>query len=164
MRHASHQLLAVAALFVAAPLGAQSHPNLTGTWVLDSSKTQADGNVVPPTSSTYILVQHGDTLTQDSKVSDGRSGEFTEKMFWLIDGKAWVNHNAFGTADFVSTSQLKWDGPALKIITSFDVEYRKVERSETWTLGSDGKTLTIKMDISTDANYTGSNTLVFNKQ
>ena len=149
-------LLVVALLAGAAPLAAQAHPDFTGTWVMDSSRTLADGGAFASDAETRVLVHRGDSLTQVvSSVYYHDKG--TDTTFMRIDGKAWTNG--------ANVSQLRWRGESLGILSSSSNSPGVMfEQSETWTLASDGKTLSIRTEISRNSSHIGTMLLVYRKQ
>ena len=158
--------LSLAAILVslASPLSGQAaHPDLTGTWVLDASKTVVDGPMMAPPAATYVVVQVGDSIAVEQKFSSG-AGEQVVKKVWRVDGKAWANPFNYQGVDMVLSSTLRWDGAVLAIHTTTDFQGTPVEQTETWTLSSDGKTLTQSTTTYANADYYAQVTLVFGKQ
>ncbi|MGH7522850.1 MAG: hypothetical protein ACREK8_00920 [Gemmatimonadales bacterium] len=149
---------------LAFPLAAQaSHPDFSGTWVLDASKTVVDGQMEAPSAVTFTVVQLGDSLSIDEKVT-GSWGEQALKKVWKVDGKVWPSSFSYGGVPMTLSTTLHWNGAVLMMHTTSDYQGNAVEQSETWTLSPDGKTLTDTTSTSANGDYYSSVTLVLNKQ
>jgi hypothetical protein len=156
--------LAATLVALASPLAAQAtHPDFTGTWVLDASKTVVDGPIPPPPAASYVVVQVGDSLAVDQKMTS-QEGEQVAKKVWRVDGKPWANAITYGGVDMVLSSTLSWNGAVLTIHTTSDYQGTPAEQTETWTLGSDGKTLTQSTSTSANGDYYATMTLVFSRK
>ena len=153
----------LALVLFAAPLHAQTHPELTGTWVLDPAKTLMDGQIPAPSSATYTITQHGDTITVDQRTTT-EMGPVATKKVWAADGKAWSNTMSYNGNDMQLSSVLSWTASVLTVQTTTDVQGTPVQQSETWTPSSDGKVLTIVGTTYVDGTYYASVTMVFNKK
>lgn len=163
MRNRSLVLVA-ALLALGSPLAAQTtHPDFTGTWVLDATKTLTDGPLPAPSGATQIVVQHGDSMTVDQK-SSSEQGEMAMKKVWKVDGQAWANAMTYqGTAMSLS-SVLRWNGAELVIRTTMDFSGTPVEQNESWTLAADGKTMTVTTTTNVNGAYYASVTMVFTRK
>jgi opacity protein-like surface antigen len=161
-----NRLFVLATAFVAlvSPMAAQAaHPDFSGTWVLDATKTEIDGQIPAPAAATYTVVQHGDSIAVDQK-SSSEQGEMALRKVWRVDGQAWVNTMTYQGTDMTLRSVLRWDGAVLLIHTTSDFAGTPVEQSESWTLAADGKTLTQRTTTSANGEYYASMTLVFSKK
>jgi len=160
--------LPLLALLLAAPLAAQgtvkaSHPDLTGVWVLDPAKNVVDGPLQGPSAATYTVGMHGDSITVDMKYT-APDGEMQMKKLWATDGYTWINYMKYQGTDLTLNSVIKWNGPVLAIQTTTDFGGTPVTQAETWTLGAEGKTLTIVTVTSVNGAAYASVTTVFNKK
>jgi hypothetical protein len=127
---------------LASPLAAQAaHPDFSGTWVLDAGKSSAEGSMQVPTTSTYVIVQVGDSINAELR-STGEAGEMVLKKVWRVDGKAWINYLTYQGTDMTLSSVLSWTGTVLTIHTTTEFNGTPVEQNESWTLSTDGTTLT----------------------
>jgi hypothetical protein len=154
---------AVALVILAMPLQAQSHPDLSGTWVLDPAKTTVDGQIPAPAAASYTITVHGDTMTVDQQTTT-EVGPVAMKKIWAADGKAWSNVMTYAGNDLQLSSVLSWKENVLNVQTSTDVQGTPVQQVETWTPSSDGKMLTIVITTNVDGAYYAAMTLVFNKK
>jgi len=120
-----------------------AHPDFTGTWTLETSKSQAP---MIPQSSQLVVSQSDKVLTID-RTAKFSAGTQTGKLVYSIDGSSSTNTaNPPGGAPIEFKSTTSWDGPTLVITTSADFNggYKQVER---WTLSEGGKQLTVNGDI-----------------
>lgn len=158
MRRLAPVLFALATV-AAGPVAAQSHPDFSGKWVLDPSKSQ--GPMVPQ-SSELTITQTDKTLTL-VRNSAGPSGPMTTTLVYQLDGSP--SKNAVGangiTVDFSSTTA--WEGPALVINTTAPQLQGGFKQTERWSLDDGRNTLTLKGDVAM-AGQSASMTLVFMKK
>ncbi|HEY4321511.1 MAG TPA: hypothetical protein VGM77_10070 [Gemmatimonadales bacterium] len=165
MRTRSRLTTAVAALCtLALPLAGQAtHPDFTGTWVLDATKSVADGPMAAPTSGTVVIAMHGDSITMDQhSVSD--MGETNSKKLYATDGYQWKNTLDYQGTPLALSSMASWKDKVLNIQTTTDFQGTPVDQAERWTLSADGKTLTQVIDTGSNGQSYGSMTMVFNKK
>ncbi len=125
-------------------LHAADKTNFTGTWTLNSDKSELGERGRADLMRT--VKQEENKLTVESK-STGRDGEErTTTSTYTLDGKESVNPG-FGNSE--RKSVVKWieEGKKLSIKTTMEFnrngESRVFETTETWELSSDGKTLTV---------------------
>ena len=158
MRRLAPLLFALATV-AAGPVAAQSHPDFSGKWVLDPTKSE--GPTVPP-SSELNVTQTEKSLTV-VRNSPGPTGPMTSTLVFQLDGAA--SKNTVGgngmTVDLNSTTV--WDGPALVISTTAPQMQGGFKQTERWSLDDGGKTLRVKGDIAISG-QTASVTLVFLKK
>lgn len=165
MRTSSHLITTVAALCtLALPLAAQAtHPDFSGTWVLDATKSSADGPIAVPTAATYVISMHGDSIDVDQhSVTD--MGAVDSKKLYATDGYQWKNTLDYQGTSMALSSLVSWKDKVLNVQTTTDFQGNPVEQAETWTMSADGKTLTLTVDTSSNGQSYGSMTMVFNKK
>ena len=153
-------------ILLAAPLAAQTpaaHPDLSGTWVLDASKNVVDGQLPAPTAATYVVGQHGDSITVDMKYTDV-TGDMQLKKLWATDGYNWINFMTYQGTEMKLSSVAKWNGPVLAIQTASDFAGTPVTQNDTWTVDAEKKTLTVVTTTNVNGTYFAQVTLVFNKK
>ena len=158
----------VAALVLVAVVGtrasAQAHPDFSGTWVLDASKTVVDGQLGAPTSATYTIRVHGDSIISDRVAETAETGTIKSHLVWGTDGKIWKNTVAVNGTDTEVSSVLSWQGDKLVVKTTLTVQETPVEQLDQWSVSSDGKTMTMQRSISAMGQEIGSSTLFFTKK
>jgi hypothetical protein len=103
----------LAAAFCAGPLYSQAKPNFSGTWKLNTQKS--DFGTDPAPESVTATVEHKNDRFK--YVAEGVAGgqPFREEMDVAIDGK---EHPA--PVDFPSTIMMKWDGSVLVSVLKSD--------------------------------------------
>lgn len=146
MRHAlfiasigASALLAPAALY-----GQTERPDFSGKWIMDAAKSE-QGPLTPQTMS-YIIQQKGSQITADRTITTP-SGESTAHLVFEIDGKPWKNEWKQGAMSVVGLSTLSWENTTLIIKTLISADGQEVQQMDRWTLGPDGKTVTIQRSI-----------------
>ena len=132
-------LVLAAALAVAA----DDKPNLTGTWKLNSAKSDFFGKDAP--SALAVKIDHKDPVFKYSVNGTQNGNEFEESGEVTIGGKEGASSNGL-------TLKAHWEGKVLV------VEYKNEDGSFSGlahdTLSEDGKTLTRDADIkSSEGDY-----------
>ena len=122
---------------------AAAKPNLTGTWKLNTSKSEF-GPVPGPDSMTREI-KHDDPNMEVKTTQSGQQGTMTTQAKWTTDGKECVNQTPRGEIK----GTMKWDGEVLvhqyKVSTAQAGELTIEDR---WTVLEDGKTMDVKSKIS----------------
>jgi len=145
-------LTAVIAVVAAGAARAQSVPNLSGTWVLDMSKS--DFGPAPAMARTEVI-DHQEPKLVIKRTLDGTQATLT----YAVDGKRY--ENSIGGTNAAST--LAWDGPVLVMTTEVESPNGPATIVDRFSLSADGKTLTIDRSISVQQGTFGQ-TLVLSKQ
>jgi hypothetical protein len=149
-------LAAVAVLAVAGPVSAQS-PDFSGTWVLNLAESNF-GGMPAPSSLTQVITQDASSV----KAAVKQTSDFGEMAFdftFTTDGKE--NVNDAGGMQVKSTA--KWDGPALVLDSTMDIQGSPMTMNDRWSLSPDGKRMTIDRKV-TSAMGNGDAKIVFDKQ
>lgn len=129
-------------LLAAASLAAQSKPNFSGTWKLNTSKSDF-GPLPAPTSRTDVI-EHNDPALKVATTADTPQGPQSFTSNYTTDGKEATNKR--GPAEAKST--ITWDGNKLVVNTKLNVQDQDVTIKSVWTLSEDGKTLTQNVHLS----------------
>ena len=136
-------LLAVIALGAPHALPAQAVPNLSGTWVLQTDKS--DFGMIPVPQSQTVTVDHQEPKLTIKRVSTMASGDpITTDLVYGIDGKPYLNTTPQGDV----TSTLKWEGTVLVVMSTATLQGNPVSITDRYTLSGDGQTLTQNRTIS----------------
>jgi hypothetical protein len=141
-------------LGVAAPKAA-GHPDFSGKWVADL-KASDFGPVGAPDKAMLTVKQSDPEIAIHSELSMGgqaRDWEATCKT----DGKECKSTNN------EVTLSLEWKGDALLLNRSLSFSGMDIKIHETWTLSSDGKTLTSARSVETPQGN-GEQKVIFTKQ
>jgi hypothetical protein len=115
-----------------------AQPNFSGTWKLNIGKSNF-GQIPPPASQTD-MIEHNEPsvkITEDQK--GGMMGDMNLTTSIDTSGKE-TKSSGMGGADVTSTAH--WDGIALVVDSKTSFQGADVKIKDTYTLGSDGKTLT----------------------
>jgi hypothetical protein len=116
--------------------GAQ--PNLTGTWKLDIPKSNF-GQLPPPASQTDTIDDSEPSVRIAEEQKGGMMGDMSLTSNLSTDGKETTSPGMGGAP---TTSTAHWDGVALIVDSKFSFQGTDVKVKDTYTLSSDGKTLT----------------------
>jgi hypothetical protein len=128
------------------PLMAQgaAHPNLSGVWVMDTTKTEM--GPMMPTAMTYTITQDGNAfkINRNSKSSQG---DVSTDLVYTLDGKPAKNSvTQMGQTVDVS-SVLSWEGSSLVITSTISIQGQEVHQVEKLTADAAGKTMTSDRSI-----------------
>lgn len=132
-------------------------PNFTGSWKLNTSKSEF-GQMPPPNSMTQTITHEEPKIKVAVKQSSDM-GDFDYEREYTTDGQE-------STAEMRGNpvkSTVKWDGSILVVTTKGkfgDNDFTMVDR---WSLSEDGKTLTVNRHFSSDMGEMD-NKLVLEKQ
>ncbi|HXW55730.1 MAG TPA: hypothetical protein VEJ67_08290 [Candidatus Cybelea sp.] len=135
-----------------------SRPNLSGIWVLDSSKSDF-GPMPPPESRTDTIEDEEPSFKLTVKEIGGPMGDVNFTMSAVTDGKTVSNWKIFGS-DAKSTAH--WDGQTLVVQTDTSMQDQPVKLVSKYTLAPDG-TLSVDGHFSS-AMGEGATKLVFTKK
>lgn len=133
-------------------------PNLSGTWALDTSKSDF-GPLPAPSSRTDTIDQTGSSI----KISVSQTtemGDMSFKLDLVDDGKTVYTWQIMGN-DAKSTAH--WEGSTLVTQTNANIQGGDMLVVSHYQLGADGKTLTISGHVS-GAMGDADTKLVFNKK
>ncbi len=149
---ASLFLIAFAALSFA-----QGKPNFSGTWKLNTSKS--DFGVLPGPDSRTDVIEHADPALTVHVTAATQQGPQNYTVNFTTDGKEATN--SFGPNPAKSTAS--WDGSNLLINTNLKFNDQDVAIKSVWTLSPDGKTLTQNIHLASAMGETDQK-VVYDKQ
>ena len=135
-------LLAVAGL-TATLATAADKPNFSGSWKMNAEKS--DFGPIPPPEKLERTIVHEDPKLNVNTLNVGPQGEMKSDSMYTTDGKDSVNK----TGGMEIKSVAAWDGDKLIIKYKREVQGMDISFVETWTLGAEGKTMTVVNDLST---------------
>ena len=124
-------LIAASAVFAATP-------DFSGSWKLDSAKS--DFGQFPKPSSMTVKVAHAEPKLIVELQIAGEMGEFESTANYTTDGKECTNQGPGGSE---VKSTLKWDGPTLVIDSKGAFGDTAYVANEKWSLAEDKNTLTV---------------------
>ena len=131
----------VSALLLAGLAAAQTHPDLTGTWKQDDSRS----TVRPGSTLKYTnKIDHQDPKLSKTTILDygGDRQPTNYTLTYTTDGTPSTSSDREG--DKITTT-VKWEGKVLVFETGEKEKAGSLFTRETWTLSDDGKTLTKKI-------------------
>jgi len=136
---------------------AGAHPNFSGTWKLNVSKSDF-GPIPGPDSETDIIDQTEPTINMavDRK---GPQGDQNYKLALMINGQE--ETHKLGDQEVKTTAS--WDGPALMVLTKLMFQDNEILIKSAYTLGADGKTVNVAAHFSSPMGEADQK-LVYDKQ
>jgi hypothetical protein len=141
----------------AASVVAQSKPNFSGTWKLNTSKS--DFGPIPGPTARVDVIEHNDPALTDSVNAEIPTGKQVFTSTYTTDGKEVVNKR--GTTEVKST--LTWDGGKLVVNSKINANDQEITVKSVWSLSADGKTLTQNQHLAAQMGE-ADQVLVFEKQ
>lgn len=142
---------------------AQDHPNLSGTWKLNPSKSQLSD--FSPSRRTDVITQDGSRFS-DKVTATSQMGNSSYTLTFTADGKklTLTDANAVNMGMLsVSDITAEWNGTQLVLNITESIEANPIPEKDTYELSPDGKTLTLSQQTSTPMGEMDSK-FVFDKQ
>ncbi len=136
-----------------------SQPNLSGTWKLNIPKSNF-GQIPPPASQTDTIDDSEPAVKIVEDQKGGMMGDLNLTTALSTDGKQ-TTYPGMGGDPVTSTSH--WDGVALVVDSKASFQGSDIKIKDTYTLSSDGKTLTEVTHVESGMGNFDS-TSVFDKQ
>jgi hypothetical protein len=141
--------LALVLASFASPLAAQSHPDFSGKWVLD---TKASEGPMMPQAMTVVVTQDAKTLkvenTQTMAMGDQKMDQ-KSTLTYNLDGsvaKNTINPMAGTALEVASTTA--WNVDTLVITTKVNLPSGEMTQVDHWSKTPDGKSVTLIRDVS----------------
>lgn len=134
------------------------HPNLSGTWKLNNSKSDF-GEMPPPDSRIETIQDNEPSVKIDTALTGGQMGgvKFTTNV--TTDGKE--------STSTIMGNEVKntahWEGNSLVVNATMQFQDTPVQIKNTYTLGADGKTLNLTTQFN-GPNGDMQQKMVFDKQ
>lgn len=144
-------------LLAFAAFAQDAKPNLSGTWKLNTAKS--DFGPMPPPDSRTDIIDHKDPVLKESVAMSSSQGDMKMDLTYTTDGKESKNT----VMDNDVTSNAHWDGKTLVVDSKANFGGNDITIHETRVLSDDGKTLTRQAHI-TSPQGEGDQKLVFDKQ
>lgn len=140
------------------PAPATAHPDLAGTWILDTKNSAGMGI---PQSMTLRITTDAKFMTF-ARVAATQMGEQRSTLIVKLDGTP--TRNTIGTQGMTVDLNLtaSWDGPTFVVKTATSIAGQPMNQTDRWSLAPDGKTL--RMEMSVVGPQVGSAKLTFTKQ
>lgn len=131
--------------------------DFSGTWKLNVEQSNF-GQMPAPSSLTQTVTHEGSTV----KAAVKQTGDFGDMAFdftFNTDGTESVNE----TNGMQIKSIVKWDGPALLLDSTMDMQGTPITMKDRWTLSADGKQFVIDRKVESPMGP-GEARIVFDKQ
>lgn len=119
-------------------------PNLSGTWLLDTSKSEF-GQMPAPESRTDTIDDKEPSIKITVNQTGGPMGATTFTLDLVTDGKQVATSTVFGNE---AKSTAHWEGSSLVVNTQLTVQGNAATIVGKYNLSADGNTLTVMRDIS----------------
>lgn len=143
-----------------APAAATAHPDFSGTWVLDTTKSQSP---MPLPGTMQIVVAQAANSMKIDRTASTPNGDMSTSTSWTLDGQTSKNTVTQMGMSIDMNTIANWDGAALVAKTTADVGGQTLEQTDRWSLSADGKELTINTDVSAGGQQMSAK-LVLNKK
>jgi hypothetical protein len=125
----------------------KGHPDFSGSWTLDKSKSDfgpfRDSPVVK--ADVALVIAHGDPALKMTRTMKREGRELTQELNYYTDGRGETNPSTLGRVGL--RSETRWDGR--KIVARSTLKRKtpdggalEIESTEKWELSGDGQTLT----------------------
>jgi hypothetical protein len=152
MRHGVSLLLILLIGFAPAITG-QSHRDFSGTWTMDSARSESAHQEPPVASSTLVISVTDTDLTMETTRSEGGNPTaFHEKLNVRLDGS---ETNGTGDGGAPVTAKARWDGAKLVVETVRDIHGSTVTTLYVYGLSGDGSNMTVDKTLTVQHGYQG---------
>lgn len=136
-------MLAAAAAIFAVCLPGTGKPDFSGVWKLNNAKS--DFGPMPAGPEKFErTIEHKDPSLKMTTVQAFQGQERTNNVEYTIDGQEKTVDTPMGPMKVTPV----WQGDNLEITVRREIQGTEIKSVETWSLSEDGKTLTVKTDIS----------------
>ena len=122
---------------------ASAKPNFTGEWKMNSAKSSF-APLPAPDRMVREISQH-DSHLKIKTTQFGQDREIVTELAYTTDGVKCKN--SIRGQEFTGTA--RWDGDTLVIESKREVQGMEIVQRESWTLSTDGQTLTIANHVQT---------------
>jgi hypothetical protein len=136
---------------------AQQKPNFSGTWKLNTAKS--DFGVLPGPESRTDVIEQSDSNMKITVAAASAQGKLNYTLNYPTDGSEAVNK--LGPREVSSTAT--WDGPVFVVNSKLTFNDMEVTIKARWTLSDDGKTMTQSAHLASAMGETDQK-FVFDKQ
>jgi hypothetical protein len=116
---------------------AQGKPDFSGTWALDTARTDLGGGQKARASVTIAVRQTPATLSIDRNL-----GSRPETAVLKLDGSESVNKLPSGAE---KKSRARWTGSTITADSVTETQVGTVKSHDVWSLSADGKTMTLEV-------------------
>ncbi len=132
------------ALPAVAAYGQSQVPNLSGTWVLQSDKSDF-GPMAAPSGRTDVI-EHAEPRLTIKRTVVFQGTPTVSDLVYVVDGKPHKNTTAIGEM----SSTLSWEGQTLVMVTILTTAAGQGTITDRFSLSADGKTMTVGRTLSSE--------------
>ncbi len=137
-------MLAAAAAVFSLCLPAAEKPNFSGSWKLNNARS--DFGPMPSGPDKFErTIDHKEPNLKMTTVQAFQGQERSNDVEYVIDGQEKTVETPMGPVKV----KPEWKGDNLEITVKREIQGSQIQSVETWSLSEDGKTLTVKTEIST---------------
>jgi hypothetical protein len=147
-------LLVLLAPLYGASLQGQDPNRFVGTWTMDASRSESPHLDVPVESFTMLITASDGGLSIETTRQDQGSPLFHEILHVKLDGS---ETTSTGNAGVPVRAHARWEGGALVVETSREVERATVTTHEKHSLSANGRDMTVEKTLTVQHGYQGSN-------
>ncbi len=152
MRHLIVVLFA-GALFLPTQAPAQNKPDFSGTWKMDSSRSESAHQDSPIGPVSLIIRQEASEFSIETRRSESKSPKVsTETIVYKLETKEFTN---FENSEVPIKSKAHWDGPKLVLETAREINGSTVTTIQVFQLDPGGKEITIDKTLTVQHGYQG---------
>jgi hypothetical protein len=152
MRYARFVLL-VGLLGLAPSVAGQSHGDFSGTWMMDSARSESAHQDVPIGPSTLrIRVTDTELIMETTRSEGGKPAAFHETLTLRLDGS---DTTGASDTDATVTGKAHWDGAKLVVGTSREINGATVTTLYVHKLSANGLEMTIDKTLTVQHGYQG---------
>jgi hypothetical protein len=152
MRYAGFPLL-VTLLGFAPWVAGESHGDFSGTWTMDTARSDSAHQEAPIRSSMLVIRLTDTGLTMETTRSEGGNpAAFHETLNFKLDGSEMTTT---GDAGVTVTGKAHWDGAKLVVETARVIHDSTVSTLYVYTLSASGRDMTIDMTLTVQHGYGG---------
>jgi hypothetical protein len=120
-----------------------ARPNFSGEWRMNPAKSNFAP--LPQPDKLVRKISQNDSRLKITTTQFGQGREIVTDLSYTTDGAPC--RNAIRGQEFTGTA--RWDGDALLIESKREVQGMEIVQRESWTLSTDGQTLTIANRVQT---------------
>ena len=148
-------------LVVASAWAQGAKPNFSGTWQLDTAKSEF--GPMPPPTTMVTIVDHKDPKVVIKSTQKSDQGDVVNERTITTDGKPNINKLKTNMGDQDVTSTTNWSGSQLVTEFKMEINGTGLEFRDTYSLSPDGRVMTVVRDIKSEQGPLTMK-MVFNKQ
>jgi len=134
-------------------LAAVGHGDFSGTWKMDSARSESAHQEAPVTAATLVIQVNADDISvETTRTEAGRETAFHETLHFKADGS---ETTAVGDGGREVVGKARWDGPKLVLETVRNINDSTVTTLYVHALSADGKRMTIDKTLTVQHGYQG---------